>query len=285
MKKQEIVELVKKETAESALNHLGKLGRPEEKLWGEPELGFAAGDDPLFRAFKEDNGSFYWTPKEAFLRHYEDASVREEELTVLSVVFPQNEETKALQRKQKTEPGLPWMYSRNSWGPFIQELSLTLKEAFAARGLRAAALDLPPGIPVKRSERYGPCAAWSHRHAAHAAGLGTFGLCDGLITRIGKAVRFTTFILEQRIEPDLRPYTRHNEWCLFSAGIPCEACIKACPAGAVTAEGHDKEKCFHHLETIQKKFGSLPELDARVEVGCGLCQGAVPCQNGVPGGI
>ena len=26
-------------------------------------------------------------------------------------------------------------------------------------------------------------------HAAHAAGLGTFGLCDGLITPIGKAIR------------------------------------------------------------------------------------------------
>jgi hypothetical protein len=32
-------------------------------------------------------------------------------------------------------------------------------------------------------------SSWSERHAAHAAGLGTFGLCDGLITAKGKAMQ------------------------------------------------------------------------------------------------
>jgi epoxyqueuosine reductase QueG len=39
------------------------------------------------------------------------------------------------------------------------------------------------------SEKYVFSSNWSERHAAYTAGLGTFGLCDGLITPLGKAMR------------------------------------------------------------------------------------------------
>jgi epoxyqueuosine reductase len=47
---------------------------------------------------------------------------------------------------------------------------------------------------VVNSQRYSYASSWSERHAAYAAGLGTFGLCDGLITARGKAVRFGSII-------------------------------------------------------------------------------------------
>ena len=42
---------------------------------------------------------------------------------------------------------------------------------------------------MKMSEKYGMASCWSERHAAFVSGLGTFGLCDGLITPVGKAMR------------------------------------------------------------------------------------------------
>lgn len=39
------------------------------------------------------------------------------------------------------------------------------------------------------STQYGFASSWSERHTAHFCGLGTFGVSDGLITSVGKAVR------------------------------------------------------------------------------------------------
>jgi len=48
---------------------------------------------------------------------------------------------------------------------------------------------LVPNWAIVKSERFSYASSWSERHAPHAAGLGTFGLCDGLITAKGKAMR------------------------------------------------------------------------------------------------
>ena len=36
-----------------------------EPAWGEPQVAYARGDDPLFAQVKSDIGPFYWTPQEA----------------------------------------------------------------------------------------------------------------------------------------------------------------------------------------------------------------------------
>lgn len=285
MEKQDIIQLIQIETAGSPKNNFAGLGLPQEKMWDCPLVGFAAGDDPIFAFFKEDIGEFFWSPAEAFKKQYPEAQVEDKDLTVVSAVFPQTEITKAEQRKQKTEPCLRWMYSRNEWGPFAVDLSRTLVEKLAAAGVRAASIDLIPDFAQHKSEKYDNASNWSQRHAAHAAGLGTFGLCDGLITPLGKAVRFATLILEAKIEPDPRPYKDHHAWCLFYAKGACNACINICPAGAIDKDGHHKKPCAQYLQRMAEKFKDRPELQPCREYGCGLCQGPVPCQNGIPAGI
>ena len=46
------------------------------------------------------------------------------------------------------------------------------------------------------------------------SGLGTFGLCDGLITPVGKAVRIGSVIAKVRISSSPRPYNVHHAYCL-----------------------------------------------------------------------
>ena len=54
-------------------------------------------------------------------------------------------------------------------------------------------------------------------------------------------------------QPYFRTYTNEKgpySNCLFYVGVNCNACIKRCPAGAITEQGHDKIKCQAYLRGI-----------------------------------
>ena len=159
-------------------------------------------------------------------------------------------------------------------------LQAHLTEALRQAGCRAVAPTQTPLFRQQVSARNGLASTWSERHAAYAAGLGTFGLCDGLITPLGKAMRIGSVIAEMDLPPTPRPYTDHREYCLFFAGGGCGACMARCPAGAITEAGKDKEVCRRHLfpgtaDHVANHYG----FDG---YGCGLCQTGVPCESGVP---
>jgi epoxyqueuosine reductase len=137
----------------------------------------------------------------------------------------------------------------------------------------------------QESPKYGLASNWSQRHVAYIAGLGTFGLCEGLITRQGKAVRFTSLILETRLPADIRPYADYQDWCLYFAKGSCPSCIKACPAGAIDENGHHKELCIEYITDFKNSYRDSGPINADGPFGCGLCQGKVPCQSGVPKGL
>ena len=52
-------------TAKAPTNSLRNA--ENEKAWDEPLVGFSRGDDPIYQFFKDDIGSFYWTPLEIFI--------------------------------------------------------------------------------------------------------------------------------------------------------------------------------------------------------------------------
>jgi epoxyqueuosine reductase QueG len=133
----------------------------------------------------------------------------------------------------------------------------------------------------KLSERYGFASSWSERHAAYAAGLGTFGLSDGLITPRGKAVRCGSLIVKAAVPPTPRPYTDHHAHCLFFSSGKCGVCAKRCPAGAISDTGHDKEKCKTYIRGTTSAFVRDSQLGFPVN-SCGLCQTGVPCESRIP---
>ncbi|MDI3499784.1 MAG: epoxyqueuosine reductase, partial [Synergistaceae bacterium] len=105
-------------------------------------------------------------------------------------------------------------------------------------------------------------------------------LCDGLITPLGKAMRVGSVVALMDLPPTPRPYSDHRQYCLFFSDGTCGKCIGRCPVGAITKEGHDKEKCYQHVHVTaaayaKAKFG----IDG---LGCGLCQTGVPCESRIP---
>ncbi|AKB37887.1 Iron-sulfur cluster-binding protein [Methanosarcina siciliae C2J] len=100
-------------------------------------------------------------------------------------------------------------------------------------------------------------ADFSFKYAAYHAGLGNFGLNHLLITKdFGPKVRMTSILTDAPLDGEKNtrlPFI--NDAC-----STCMKCIKACPAGALSAERVIyKEKCAEYMFNV---LGGLR---------CGLC--------------
>ncbi len=186
-----------------------------ERAWEKPLLGFSRGDDPLYEQYKEYVGPYHWTPGEIFTQTFPGLKVEPGELTVICWILPQTGQTRADNRQETVYPAERWARSRIYGEEFNGRLRQYVVETLRERGYQAVAPFLSSRWESKESERYVYSSTWSERHAAYASGLGTFGLCDGLITARGKAVRVGSVVACLRVSPDPRPYADHQAYCLF----------------------------------------------------------------------
>jgi hypothetical protein len=260
---------------ENAINRKGG-----EKLWDEPMVGYAGGDDPIFGQFKQDIGSFYWTPLEIFKQTFPEISVSSNDITVISWILPQTEATKADHRKETEYPSERWAVSRLFGEKFNERLRGYVVQILQKSGFQAVAPALSPHWTRNTSKKYGFASSWSERHTAYAAGLGTFGLCDGLITPLGKAVRCGSVVANISIRPTGRPYSDHRAYCLFYSEGTCKECIQRCPAGAISEKGHEKTLCHKYLRQVTAPY--TKERYGLEVNNCGLCQVRVPCESQIP---
>lgn len=272
-----IVERAAADSRENRMHHVG-----DEPAWGPALVGFASGDDPLFAFFKRDIGEFYWAPQEIFALTFGEA-VDPASLSVISWVLPQTAATRSDQRAATSIPARRWVDSKAYWPELTRDVHGTVVSCLADLGVRAVAPETSPHWSEAESQTYGLASTWSQRHTAFVAGLGTFGLSDGLITPVGKSMRAGSVVVGARLEPTPRRYTRHQEWCAFYADGSCGECMERCPAGAITAHGHNKVVC----DAYQRKQVA-PRIEQLVGArggGCGLCQAGVQCESGLPSSV
>jgi epoxyqueuosine reductase len=254
--------------------------KANDRAFDAPLVGYACGDDPLFELYKEAVGTFHWTPLQIFAQTFKEMTVRPEELTVISWILPQTAATKTDNRKQTVYPSESWARARI----FGEEVNVKLRRHVVAvlqkKGYPAVAPVLSDQWTRKESQMYVFASTWSERHAAYAAGLGTFGLCDGLITPKGKAMRTGSVVARIKIAPTPRPYADHHAYCLYYTQGICGKCISRCPVGALSRAGHDKIKCRNHIRPVTADYvKSHYGFDG---YGCGLCQTKVPCESKIP---
>ena len=263
----------------AASPHNTMKNETEEPAWDDVLVGFASGADSIWQQYKEYVGAFHWTPWEVFNQHRPEASAGPEELTVVSWVLPQREEVRKANRRAKKYPSEEWARIRVYGEEFNVALRHHVARSLKKAGHAAVAPMLVSNWTIVNSERFSYASSWSERHAAHAAGLGTFGLCDGLITARGKAMRVGSVVAKISIDQTARPYADHRAYCLFFANGTCGKCIDRCPVRAITETGHDKEKCRQHLARSREYVKKTYKFEG---YGCGLCQVGVPCEAGIP---
>ena len=285
MKKEQIPEpavwlanIIKDYVCRSPKNSL--QNQSNDKAFAEPLIGFASGIDPLFDDYKQHVGPFHWTPLEIYELTFPGSNVMAEELTVISWILPQTDDTKSDNREQAKWPAERWARARIYGEQFNETLRKQVVKVLQKEGYEAVAPMLSPQWSRQESEQYGFASTWSERHAAYAAGLGTFGLCDGLITPLGKAMRTGSVVARIQIPPTQRPYSDHHAYCPQFADGNCGKCIPRCPVGAISENGHDKNTCYKHTSVASRKYTKKHyNFEGR---GCGLCQTNVPCESKIP---
>ena len=238
------------------------------QIFDEPLIGYASAEDPYFKELKKPGviGANFMGPKE-WLPGAK---------TVISFFLPFTERVRAANRQNMDWPADEWLHARIEGQVFQDGICRFILEFLTKEGFSALApmLDSRLGrgnspITDKTDQNY-YTSNWSERHAAYAAGLGTFGLSKGLISRKGVAGRYTSVITSAVFEPDKRPYTGIYDYC-----INCGACVRNCPANAISLEkGKMHYPCSEFVDTTKAKHSP--------RYGCGKCQVKVPCEDRAP---
>jgi epoxyqueuosine reductase QueG len=259
------------------------LGPGGERIYAEPIFGYASAGDPLWADIAADIGEDFWRPEAAFERGRPGSGLEAASLSVAVILCPQTEATIADQRRAKGFPAERWIRSRFLHDRIIDPMCDQVAAALAEAGVAAVVPDHLPGFGAKPHPRYQISSQWSHRHAGFVAGLGTFGLCDGLITTVGKAHRLGSLVVAAQLAPTPRAYSGPYDYCLWHNSGRCAKCADRCPAGALTKSGHDKILCQAFLNEVSAPRISAQWPELKGAYGCGLCQSAVPCDTRRPG--
>lgn len=250
-------------------NHVRSQDAIEPKLAGlrmfeAPVLAFGHADDPLFLRMQQPDavGPHFKLPREWL------PTAR----TVISCFFPFTEQVKTGMRKAALYPTPEWLHARIEGQAFLNTFSGWLRDKLAEAGCKSVipAQDarFHVGSPGSGGTRF--TSNWSERHVGFVCGLGTFGICAGLITAKGMAGRLCSIITEADFEPDVRPYQSVYEYC-----IRCGACVRRCPVNAVTLEhGKNHLPCSAWLDQMKVRYAP--------RYGCGFCQTGVPCESHIP---
>lgn len=255
MKLEEIIAASNSFVENSPLNRVPELD--DLQLWETDVLfGVAAADDPIFEQFKTPGivGPHHISPQEwlpgaqsviSFFLHYSDRV-----------------------RRSNYNQGYPseeWLYGRIEGDYLNIALRKMICEKIISTGEKAIA---PSDDP--RWKRLDFNSNWSERHAAYAAGLGTFSLTRSLITKKGCSGRYGSIVTTAKLDVLSRPYSDPFEYC-----NKCGACFSRCPVKAVSINGKEQEPCFHMVHEIV-------QIQSSPRFGCGKCQTSVPCENGIP---
>jgi len=236
----------------------------------EPLVGIAAADDRIFQDYRQIIGPFHLLP----------AELLSGAASVISWILPINRLVRESNRTQTELPSREWALTRTHGETVNGDLRRHLVAWLEGQGHGAVAPQYSPLWQEFPDTPVGIASRWSERHAAYAAGLGTFSLSDGFISPRGIAHRCGSVITTLPLAPTPRKFSHHYSNCLYYHDGSCGVCITRCPVGAITRNGHDKARCRELV------YGTAPEKLSQQygvpQTGCGLCQTRVPCEAAIP---
>lgn len=242
--KEKILELV----VEYVKAYPANNGTPD--MWRTPLVGFADVNDPYIRDLPEIVTKGHQMPED-FMEH---------PTVVISYFIPFTKEL------ADGNIGIADHAASESWADaykitnaMMAKLNEYLVEKLKGMGYRAA-VPTNAGMHTDILKSY-----WSQRHLAYAAGLGTFGINNMLITKDGCCGRYNSIVADIPVKADKH---LEQENCLYKSKGLCKKCVQNCFSGALTTEGFDRRRCYETCEKNMERYG--------VDV-CGKCVTNIPC--------
>jgi epoxyqueuosine reductase QueG len=240
---------------------------PEDAALGPGIAGMRIFDDPIVGVCdaRDERLLSFADNDEANLRMLMPDEWMSEARSVVSVFLPLAERVR-VSNYGPDDVSLEWLHGRIEGQACVVELAKHL-----AGMLGDAVIPiLDPRFAITRDADAEPhrmfSSNWSERHVAYAAGLGTFSMHGGLLTRRGGAGRLVSVITSREVEPVCRAYDGIYDYC-----TACGLCAQRCPAGAISPDmKKDAVKCSAQVDVPRKVH---PQY-----YGCGKCQTNVPCE-------
>lgn len=236
--------------------------------WGTPLVGFADAAHPYVLALKEIVRPSHCVPGDAL----EGASV------IVVYYVPFNRELAKINAAAGRLAAPEWARAYEETNAMFPILNEHLGKFLGGLGYRAV---MPQAARI--FDREALMSDWSQRHLAYAAGLGTFGINNMLITKNGCCGRYNSVVTDLDVEPDA---PLQEELCLYKKNGSCDVCIRKCPTGALKSTGFDRKACFALIlenSTVHTGFGSSYQDGAGNPANkdgsqvCGKCITASPC--------
>jgi epoxyqueuosine reductase len=264
----------------------------EYPLFRDIQFGVADANDPIFQKYKDWVHLEHWTPIEAAKRKADELGWKPK-ISIASVfvyiLFISKEVIQSNLKADRNITSDSWIGAKYNIDQNTKLLGEELGQKLRNRGYFTfdpievegyARKQFKQTWNKRENRTWG--AHFSVRHAAFAAGLGTFSLNDGFITDVGGiTLRIGTIITEIKLPVSKRTHDESNfrENCLWyrTGGKKCGKCIEKCPVDAIKAEvnGHYKNVCagfvFGKMAPYSLEHYGIPEY------GCGKCQIGLPC--------
>ena len=261
---------MKKQITEMIHNFVNEYGRKNNTStkWGEALVGFANANDPYILNLKELITPTHELPTDVL----SDASI------VIAYFVPFTKELADTNGFSGDISSPEWALAYEETNAMFVKLNEYIILELRKMGYHA---DVSPEASTFDQKILK--SNWSHRHFAKAAGLGTFGINNMLITKIGCCGRYSTIVTNLDVSPDS---PLEDELCLYKKNGSCGICVEHCPSGALTLNGYDRHKCYAVLRKnaeLYTEFGSSYTDESGENpnsVGsevCGKCVVNLPC--------
>jgi epoxyqueuosine reductase len=266
-----------------------------QPVFGQPLVGMADGDDPVFEALRIAVNPRHLMPRE-ILRTYAAGGSEPAGVSVVSWALPFTEEIRRSNRSREW-PSELYSVARNNGGALLHEIGLRLPGMLGERGIASVVPAQTPGYDAFRDPERTFSSTWSERHIAYAAGLGRFGLNGALITAAGSNARLGSIVTNRPPDAGLPGRGDHRAPCLESGGRVCGLCVEKCPTLAIGSTGLDKSRCNERRRAVRERsldaylrtyhLTASPVVksgrrDPGYSLGCAVCQAGVPCEDRDP---
>ena len=168
-----------------------------------------------------------------------------------------------------SETSEQWLTAYKKGTGLIMRINRAIRNTLESRGRLVSCLNTPIDWNEKKAAE-----EWSFKLASYLAGMGEFSTAGSFVTAKGFGGRFSGIITDEVLyeeKPQMRTPEEYEAMiagikkAALYEGIPSDACIAACPCGAISKDGIDRFKCQQHCKTLNEY---VPSADA-----CGKCFG------------